>query len=228
LYIFIPKILIYIFLGGLRVGSFGIFCVHQTGIVKSEAIACAWRCQSSRLTGWGDKERIIGKNGGPRRRGTSGSWPPPPTTPQKNLPPKGLPDSIFSYQYFQFWYILGGLGVANFGACYSLLVKFHECLVYLVCIVVIWYVLWSFGMYCGRLVCIVVIWYILWCILQLWRHNAPPGWIYVGMGNSYQAVSYGLVLLCNVLFFGQFIVHCEDLKEVDTNLTNLMQRRKIF
>jgi hypothetical protein len=28
--------------------------------------------------------------------------------------------------------------------------------------VVIWYILWSFGIYCGHLVYFVVIWYILW------------------------------------------------------------------
>jgi hypothetical protein len=37
---------------------------------KSEAIACARRCRSSRLTRWWIQKKIIGKNG--RRRGTSG------------------------------------------------------------------------------------------------------------------------------------------------------------
>jgi hypothetical protein len=32
----------------------------------------------------------------------------------------------------------------------------------LVYFVVIWYILWSFGIFCGHLVYFVVIWYILW------------------------------------------------------------------
>jgi hypothetical protein len=35
---------------------------------KSEAIACAMRCRSSQLKRAVDKKRIVGKNGGPRRR----------------------------------------------------------------------------------------------------------------------------------------------------------------
>jgi hypothetical protein len=48
--------------------------LHAT--VKSEAIACARRCWSSRLTG-GRQEKNNRKNGGPRRRrGTRGPWTP--------------------------------------------------------------------------------------------------------------------------------------------------------
>jgi hypothetical protein len=51
------------------------FC-HAT--VKSEAIACARRCQSCQVNRVVDMKRIIGKNGGPRRkRGTRGRGPPP-------------------------------------------------------------------------------------------------------------------------------------------------------
>jgi hypothetical protein len=42
-------------------------------IEKSEAIACARRCQSSQLARWWTQKRIIGKNGSSRRRiGTRG------------------------------------------------------------------------------------------------------------------------------------------------------------
>jgi hypothetical protein len=45
---------------------------HCHAVEKSEAIACARRCRSSQLTRWWTK-KIIGKNGGPRRRiGTRG------------------------------------------------------------------------------------------------------------------------------------------------------------
>jgi hypothetical protein len=49
---------------------------HCHVTVKSEASACERRCRSSRLA-----KRNIGKNGGQRRRGTRGRWPPFP--PQK-------------------------------------------------------------------------------------------------------------------------------------------------
>jgi hypothetical protein len=31
----------------------------------------------------------------------------------------GLPDGIFSNQKYQYWYILEGLGMENFGICYG-------------------------------------------------------------------------------------------------------------
>jgi hypothetical protein len=88
----------------------------------------------------------------------------------------GLPDGIFQTKNpdwvnfggsrnGSYWYILW-----SFGLFYCHLVYvFCDHLVHvgifcghLVYFVVIWYILWSFGIFCGHLVYFVVIWYILW------------------------------------------------------------------
>jgi hypothetical protein len=91
-----------------------------------------------------DKKRIIGKNGGPRRRkGIRGHWPPQKVIrfhPDKALSVNfgwnwiksapvlqiaftcyrtGVPDGLFSYPKSQFGYILMGLGMENVGIFYG-------------------------------------------------------------------------------------------------------------
>jgi hypothetical protein len=83
---------------------------------------------------------------------------------------EGLPDGIFSYQKSQFGYLLEGLGIEAISRPSGI---FSIRLVYFV---IIWYILWSFGIICGHLVyftyshliyfiavwSFVVIWYVLW------------------------------------------------------------------
>jgi hypothetical protein len=52
-----------------------LFKRHCHATEKTEAIACARRCRSSRLTRWWTQMNNR-KNGWPRRRGTRGRWPP--------------------------------------------------------------------------------------------------------------------------------------------------------
>jgi hypothetical protein len=63
-----------------------------------------------------------------------------------------LPGAVFAYQKSQFGYIVAGLVIEYDGIFYG----------HLVCFVVIWYILWPFGMLCGQLVYFMAIWYVLW------------------------------------------------------------------
>jgi hypothetical protein len=61
---------------------------------------------------------------------------------------------VFAYQKLEFRYLFEGLGIERFGLFYKPLVLrpigvFHGPLVY---VIVIWYILWSFGIFCGHLV----------------------------------------------------------------------------
>jgi hypothetical protein len=51
--------------------------------------------------------------------------------------------------------------------------------------VVIWYILWSFGTFCGHLVHFVVIWYILWSFGTFFGHLVyfSPFWYVVSRNN---------------------------------------------
>jgi hypothetical protein len=50
-----------------------------------------------------------------------------------------LPDGIFTYQKYQFEYILEGLGIDDVGVSYDHVVN----------AMAFWYILWSFGIFCG-------------------------------------------------------------------------------
>jgi hypothetical protein len=90
----------------------------------------------------------------------------------------GLPDGIFAYHKYQFWYISARLGMENVGV-------FHDLLLFL----------WQFGLFYGSLVYFMAVWYILWqfgifyCSLvyfiAVWVYFMENGFILIRLSMSY-------------------------------------------
>jgi hypothetical protein len=77
--------------------------------------------------------------------------------------------------------------------------------------VVIWYILWSFGIFCGHLVYFVVIWYILWSFGIFCGH-----FLILVCYFYYSKVIYKeIVLSCDVL-------HIVEVAYVDAQLLHFL------
>jgi hypothetical protein len=75
-----------------------------------------------------------------------------------------LPDGIVSNQKIPIWTKFGG----SFNRkCRYILWPFYDCVVYFMAV---WSILWSFGIFCGRLVYFMIV----WCILYTWGLKFDP------------------------------------------------------